>query len=105
MAEFNGWKVHDGSDECPVPDGTMGQVLFKDESFYEVIDAIKAGVDDISSKGRFGASWYSAFAYRTVKEPVETTSMVMYPRIAPSHYIVVRVFDDGTVTAEVNEVK
>jgi len=119
MPEYNEWKIHDGSDECPAPEGTMGQMLWKDESPE---DQIKD--DGETAYSLSGWRWQNIFAYRTVKEPKVVAEGFVpvsddgvwgtrYTKGGLSETMVndgstrfvhIKLFDNGTVTAEVEEV-
>lgn len=114
MTEFNEWKIHDGSDECPVPEGTMGQVILYGEPI-EKDEGGKAYSIDYDS-------WCGVFTYRTVKEPkvvseryvnvfggviarkTHTTARSAERYEGRTGVVVIKLFDNGTVTAEVEEV-
>ena len=113
MTEFNEWKIHDGSDECPVPEGTMGQAILYGE-YIKKDEGGKACSIDYDS-------WSSVFTYRTVKEP-KVVDEGFVPVVGgevwgtwrsradanghnnTTHLVHIQLFDNGTVTAEVEEV-
>lgn len=101
MIEFNEWQIHDGSEELPVPEGTMGQAMYGNEC----PDDMPVGVAFQFIKGAY---WGDVFAYRTVKEPVLLTQQIMHPTppyAGVPEWVKVSFFSDGTVETDLGPLK